>query len=448
MAKNKTAKVAKKEEKTTPVANETKKVEETPQVTNKETAKAEPKKKEEKKPSTQKKKDNVPEIVPETVDTDKKPVTIPENIPVGSTQSSFDGKANLAYVMQQRYAGNQDLKNKYPEFYEAMNHNIDVVVVLALADLRNELAAKNDSGELVLKGTPEQILQLTEAANLLGIELAAPKALPGSTDGQLQIDFTEAKIPEALKETPVEEKQVELDPKKVVTTEQVIEALSHILRSDKNPATAMISAVEWYRTWCITKEENADKKLELDDRTSGEWMGEIFDLVRPTAYCNGLVGAMYLYTSQTGNPVKSHCILHKHATKTGWSEEQIADMHKFFVKRTFDQKLKDNMLPEAQNTLETNTAISAVLGKMGLPFIEKTFSDLDNGTDEDKHAAKALLGIIRTNYFAPDKMPTQDELRIKLGQIINLYRDPMERLEDFQQAVGEYPAPAAEEKKN
>lgn len=466
MAKNKKANVTAKteEKKTTTVATETKKVD-NPQVTNKEkeqpkeapketpkeTPKAAPKK-EEKKPSTPKKKEHVPEVIAEDVTEKEKPVTrIPENIPVGSTQSSFDGKANLAFVMQQRYTGNQELKNKYPEFYAAMQHNIDVVVVLALADLRNELAAKNESGELILQGTPDQILQLTEAANLLGIELTAPKALPGAKDGQLAIDFNEAKIPEELKEeAPVEEKKVELDPKKVVTTEQLIEALTYIMRKDKNPATAMVSAVEWYRNWCIQNADTADKKLELDDRTAGQWMAEIFDLVRPTAYCNGLVGAMYLYTSQTGNPVKSHCILHKHIEKTGWSEEQIADMLKFFVKRTFDNKVEKGEISEAQKDPKNNIALNAVLGTLGLPFIDKTFNDMNSDDADAKASAKATLGLIRTNYFSTDKAPTSDELRMKLGQIINLYRDPMERLTEFYQAEGEYPeAPKAkEEKKN
>ena len=466
MAKNKKANVTAKteEKKTTTVATETKKVD-NPQVTNKEkeqpkeapketpkeTPKAAPKK-EEKKPSTPKKKEHVPEVIAEDVTEKEKPVVrIPENIPVGSTQSSFDGKANLAFVMQQRYSGNQELKNKYPEFYDAMQHNIDVVVVLALADLRNELAAKNESGELILKGTPDQILQLTEAANLLGIELTAPKALPGAKDGQLAIDFNEAKIPEELKEeAPIEEKKVELDPKKVVTTEQLIEALAYIMRKDKNPATAMVSAVEWYRNWCIQNADSADKKLELDDRTAGQWMAEIFDLVRPTAYCNGLVGAMYLYTSQTGNPVKSHCILHKHIEKTGWSEEQIADMLKFFIKRTFDNKVEKGEISEAQKDPKNNTALNAVLGTLGLPFIDKTFNDMKEGDADAKASAKATIGLIRTNYFPADKAPSSDELRMKLGQIINLYRDPMERLAEFYQAEGEYPeAPKAkEEKKN
>ena len=123
---------------------------------------------------------------------------------------------------------------------------------------------------------------------------------------------------------------------------------------------------------------------------------------------------------------------------------------KFFVKRTFDNKVEKGEISEAQKDPKNNIALNAVLGTLGLPFIDKIFNDMNSDDADAKANAKATLGLIRTNYFSTDKAPTSDELRMKLGQIINLYRDPMERLTEFYQAEGEYPeAPKAkEEKKN
>ena len=42
-------------------------------------------------------------------------------IPVGSTASSVDGKAMLAFVMLQRYANNEELAKRYPEVYADIN---------------------------------------------------------------------------------------------------------------------------------------------------------------------------------------------------------------------------------------------------------------------------------------------------------------------------------------
>ena len=79
-----------------------------------------------------KKKDKIPTIIPEDVSHENKPS--PEEkalrratslvggitgagIPVGSTASSVDGKAMLSFVMQQRYANNEELAKRYPEVY-------------------------------------------------------------------------------------------------------------------------------------------------------------------------------------------------------------------------------------------------------------------------------------------------------------------------------------------
>ena len=408
-------------------------------------------KKETEAPKTEPKKEKKSKsvtVVPEVVNTLPK---IPTSIPVGSTASSFDAKARLASVMHERYACNNELKEHYPEFYEAMSRNLDVVVVLALTDLRNEIITKNEHGELKLTVNPEQVLQLQEAAAMVGIELAPAKALPGP-NSQLEINFTESKIPEALTEKKVVTKEkVELDPHKITTEEEVVKALNHLLTKGKNIAENVVNTVEWYRVYRGLKEANAEKKLELDNRTVGEWLQEIFSLTPATVIFNGLGQAIYNYACVTGNPIKSHCILHGSLSKDnlGWSEEQIADLAKCFITGKYKLKVANK---EASEDPSKNKAMSAIIGSLGVEFVDKLFADSKNENDEAaKRLASQTISIVKSNYFKKGEAITEDQLRLKIGQIINLYRDPMDRIAECAFYCGEAKKEAEQpetEKKN
>lgn len=438
-------------------------------------------KKEEKKPSPKadkkpKKEEKVPTFIPEEVDQNadkggnKKALERASNligginaIPVGSSSSSLDGKAMLAYVMHERYGKNEELRKHYPELHQDLCRNIDVVVLLAMVDVRQDLLNRGETGQLKLNVSPDQIMPLQGMANMLGIELAPAKALPGGDGSQLEIDFTESKVPEELTKDAgkkVEEKP-ELDPKKIETEDDVKKALEFLLRSEKNVATALVNTVEWYRTMRMTKEENAEAKLAMDDKSVEDWMKEIFSITEPISLIKGLGRTVYLYTSQLGSPVFAHSLLHNYISKTGWSEEQIASVLKTLIQENFRLKLKDdeNAKPEEDK------ALRAIIGNLGTDYINSLFENANmnlDGVAEDKKTeleniqkdAKKVLGAVRTNYFSKDHVPTNEELRMCIGQIINLYRDPASRLAEYCQnsitspEVSEYPEKPKDEKKS
>lgn len=465
--------VEKKEENPKPEVKEPEKVvETTTQVTNKKENKK-PSQKDDKKP---KKEEKVPTFIPEEVDpnTDrggnKRALERASNliggidaIPVGSSSSSLDGKAMLAYVMHERYGKNEELRKHYPELHQDLCRNIDVVVLLAMVDVRQDLLNRGETGQLKLNVSPDQIMPLQSMANMLGIELAPAKALPGGDGSQLEIDFTESKIPEELAKDAgkkVEEKP-ELDPKKIETEDDVKKALEFLLRSEKNVATALVNTVEWYRTMRMTKEENAEAKLAMDDKSVEDWMKEIFSITEPISLIKGLGRTVYLYTSQLGSPVFAHSLLHNYISKTGWSEEQIASVLKTLIQENFRLKLKDdeNAKPEEDK------ALRAIIGNLGTDYINNLFENANmnlDGVAEDKKTeleniqkdAKKVLGAVRTNYFSKDHTPTNEELRMCIGQIINLYRDPANRLAEYCQnsitspEVKEYPENVKDEKKS
>lgn len=469
----------KKEEKKLQVAAQT--------VTNKdqkgETKEQKEQKKEQKSGTQKQKKDKTPTIIPEEV-TEDKPKVSPEEkalkhatslvsgitgagIPLGSTASSVDGKAMLAFVMQQRYANNEELAKRYPEVYADINRTIDVVSLLALVDIRQDLFNRGERGELQLMIDANQLMPLQGMAEMLGIKLAPAKALPGSDDGQLAIDFNKSEIPEELAKDAGKTvtKVPELDPNKITTDEEIDEALTYLINKERNVATNIVNTVEWYRTLRGLKETNADKKLALDEMTVGDWMNEIFSRINPVSLLKGLGSSVYVYTSQTGSPCMAHSVLHNHLTKAGWSEEQVAETVRALINENFRLKQKDNK----ELTPESDKAISAIISNLGEEYIDKLFADWGinlegveeskkNQLENDRKIARMVLGSIKTNFFSKDESPTPDELRLKVGQIINLYRDPASRLAAYCQSSitspveKEYPEKKeeklADEKKN
>lgn len=410
-----------------------------------------------------KKEEKIPTIIPEDAtgknSPEKKAVERAANlitgiptagIPIGSRESSVDGKAMLAFVMQQRYANNEELKKQYPELYADLNRSIDVVTLLALVDVRQDLFNRSERGELQLQIPADQVLPLQSTAEMLGIKLAPAKALPGN-DGQMSINFSESEVPTELASSKHKVEIPELDPNKITNDEEMKTALNYLISKEKNVAENIVNTVEWYRVYRGLKETDADKKLALDEKTVTDWINEIFSIIQPTAILRGLGRAVYLYTSQTGSPCMAHSIIHTHMSKAGWSEEQVAEALRALIGENFRYKLKDD--PEAKP--EQDKAINAITGLLGNDYIDKLFADYTITTDgvEDskkteleaaREVARKVLGSIRTNYFDKQKeTPTLDKMRMVVGQIINLYRDPADRLAEYCQ--GDLIAPKEDE---
>lgn len=405
----------------------------------------------------------IPEEVTETNSPSKKAIERASNlinsvstagIPVDSTAPSLDGKAMLAFTMQQRYANNKSLKEQYPELYTDINRNIDVVTLLALVDIRQDLFNRGERGELNLLTDTDDIMRLQSMAQMLGIKLAPAKALPSPSDGkQMVIDFMKSEIPEELSKdagkTPTS--VPELDHEKVKTDEEVVAALSYLITKGKKVPQNIVNTVEWYRTYCALNEADATKKAELMERPIGEWILETFSKINATSLMQGIGRAVYLYASQTGSPCASHCAVYSGMTEAGWSEEDIASAVKVLVDAQFRYKQADDEKLEVSK----DRALKSILNSPGTDYIDQLFKDYNADIkaapekeqaelDARRRAARMTIGTVRTNYF-PKSSPTQDELRMKIGQILNLYRDPADRLAEYCQNTiiapteGEYP---------
>lgn len=380
-----------------------------------------------------------------------------------SSRMSPDAKANLAYAIHKRYCENADLAQQNPALCAAMGENFDVVSVLALLDLRKEIFEREQSGEFKIVGSPEAILHLREACAVIGIELTPLKALPApGNDGQQSFDFKEETIPAEMKPMTREEAGIapanapeyvpELDPTRITTDEQLKDALTYQMTKSsekRNVAESIFNTVEWYSNYCIFKETDEAKKAALKDLTITNWLDKIFGLISPTVLVRGLGSSLYMYCSQTGSPIMAHSILYRYLNPKGWNEEQIAEVLKVLIKQNF--QLKRNDKPELQ--AQDDKAILALLSSKGADYVDSILSN--QGSGEENKVNRMLYSNVRSAYWSKDDKVTNDMIRMKIGQILNVYRDPLDRIEEFAQdvitpTIGEYPAaaPATDEKKN
>lgn len=430
------------------------------------------------KVETKKKEQKIPTFIPEPVEEVKLGNKI--GVPVSESglsdikRSSTDAKARLVEYGYHRFVNNQEFKDKCPEAWRNTTQVCDVVWLLAMVDIRNEISQLNTNGQLVAKIPEDQLMPLTEVADMLGIQLATPKALTGP-DGekQLTIDFMKSEVPEELTEKkPAKPEIPELDIEKVGSDHEMIcDALSYLLRKNQNIAISLIETIDWYRKLCINNADDANLKISIDNRTVDEWMNEIFHLVPVTSLLKGLGRSVYLYTKTEESPVSAHCLLHGQLKDT--PEEDIVRILRVLIQENFRYNLEDK-LDANGNVIKTNKienpvddkAIQATIGSLGVEYIDKLMSNLtasvpEGATDEqlaeigeNRKKARKIISLVRANYYPGKVEPTNDQLRFAVGKIINLYRSPMDKLAEFEgpipTLVGEYPetkVPTEEEKK-
>lgn len=407
-------------------------------------------------------KSKVPTVIAEEVDATAlgRQLGIPIDGAVKSSQSSTDAKAMLVNYGYQRFINNKEFKEQYPEKYAQTAQAIDAVWLLAMVEVKNEFAERTDRGEFIVQISPDQIIPLNEVAEMMGIKLAAPKAIEGPNgEQQLAIDFGKAEAPDELKDKHTANmggaapEVPELDIEKISTDEQIKAALEYLIRKDRNIAVNLVNTVEWYRTLRITKEQNTDKRLKLDDRTVFDWITEIFSIIEPSGLFNGLGKAVYMYTAQHQSPIVAHSLLRTHMKPMGWNDEQVMQAAKALIQERFRMKQKEN----SELKVTEDKALQALVNNLGNDYITKVLHDYHMiiSSDEDpkkkidleeaKKNATKIIQNVRMNFFPEKTTPTDDQLRMVIGQVINLYRDPMDRLAEYEVAKdivvsGEYPA--------
>ena len=355
-------------------------------------------------------------------------------------------KVQLAVLMQERYVNNPELQKSNPELYNAMNGNVDTLVVLSLYDVQREVAERNANGEFTLLASPEAIIKLDEVAKTMGFNFKLQKALdsPKNKDGQSMLNFQE------VMEMPVETKKdldaeyaenvkPELDVTKISTPEDVAKGLAWMLRTDTKVTLgkALVNTINWYRAYKICSTTELEKKEEYRKALPGILVTEIFSIISPTVFLKGLGGSVYTYTSQFGTPIFAHAILHKYM-KDSCTEEEIASILVAILNVKFHEKvLEDKTLKEYDEK-----ALIALNNSKDIEWIDALM------TAEKSDEKYRIKSCVIESYFKEQKDPDMyNKIRVQIGMLINLYRNPEDRLVEFTEGSGAKSPKAPKENK-
>ena len=172
-------------------------------------------------------------------------------------------------------------------------------------------------------------------------------------------------------------------------------------------------------------------------------------------------------SKKEGSPISAHCLLR--GQLPNWSDDDIARVLKVLIQENFRYSLEDkvdangNVIQTAKPSPTEDKAIQSVIGNLGVQYVDQLMNDLslsvpENATDEQlaeiddkRKAARKIISLVRANIYPGKIQPNTEQLRFAVGKIINTYRQPMDKLPEFEgdypKLVGEYPAPAPEEDK-
>lgn len=356
---------------------------------------------------------------------------------------SADSKVGLATLMQKRYIDNPEAPLKYSQaFINEADNLIDNIALLAILDLREDCIERGL--DLTAEFNGNRVFQVTEACKMLGITLPKPKLLES---GQAELNFTDAKvdanIEEAVKQDRKAKKRIadkvpELDPSKITTNEEVIAALEYLLRSNSNGIKGLIATADFLRDHLIFKTTKPEEKAELKAKTIGEWLEEILKLVKPTLLLTGIGRNIYVNVAQDGNPLAGHALTHNQVLDEKriplLTEVQIADVITTLLRHNAMFTLKNEPEEMKGKSIADDRAIQALLQGSGA-LIDKIMSQAEA-------VDKKAYNMIKNAYFPAgvSYVNLEDQMRTKLGQILNLYLPIAERMEQFPEIVeGEYP---------
>lgn len=390
-------------------------------------------------------KENIPVIAAETVETPTVSKAAQKKETVLKTMSP-DAKVQLATLMQKRFIDNADAPIKYGQkFIDEMDNLIDATAMMAVLDLREEAIARGVDVNLTFNGT--KTFQVTEACRLLGITLPKPKLLP---DGQQQLNFKEATVDPKLQESIENEKQVrkaieekipELDPSKITTDDKIKAALEYQMRSTPNVLKSLINAIEWLRTLRNFKAQTAEEKLKLEDRSIGEWITEILDLIKPTLILTGIGRAVYVNASLDGTPLSAHCTVRKNVVDEDGrmilNEVQIAEVVKTLLKANAKFTLSKEPEKMKDKTINDDRALQALLSG------SEELIDTIMARKEDRD--KKVYSMVLKQYYPNMGENMEAKMRNRIGQLMNLYLPENEKLSAYTDIMDEQEFPEKKE---
>lgn len=362
------------------------------------------------------------------------------------------------------------------ETVEKINQVVAIGVAVSIA--REVVYAKNEFACLMNKAELETV---NEICNEIGISINTNLLPAPGADGTIEVPSAAVEVSTETQQKIKEEEEirnteVETDPTKIESEEQLIAALKNILVTRSNAYQKVSDAVNFYQAYQkiqASKAENKEEALKaVNAKTRVELLKEMAKLIGACPLVlNGIGRYMHGITAQSKSPISAFCMF-RNTTKnktTGayaLTDAEVADYVRTLIEWTSDirvaeekkriEDLKKNLkalkkdekknaagIEDTKTKIETAERnlkhLSDVLSYVLSPSVE----DLDNIING--YAAKDAVSVrtfkaITDSYYDDIviKEMKQDGVRHNAEQyagiITNLFRDPSTRIEKYSES--------------
>jgi len=390
---------------------------------------------------------------------------------------SADGYVRLAGIMDDKYRKDSAAAQKYsPMFLNGASRIVDTIVFGTLLE-----QVVNTTTPISLLIRKSSFPELQNLASTFGVKLpdADKLRLPTpedlvkagisqSTGEEGVLDFKPEDIPEDVTKKIQDDKkkadaEVEMDPKKITTKDQLVAALNKIFakrnsRSVENNILTAIKFIKDYRYAELERDGNSsEKRAVLDSRNIDDWIQDAISITEPTLMFRQIGSNLAKYCVEDESPVGAflsmRCAL-KFRGECALSDEEVAEIVKFivlwyntYVTAENTDKLKGKLTKSAKEVLQTelDTANKAVhyLTHFDKAIPEKVVDAYKPGTPG---SIKKLYFFTRSEYFAKEIAGTKTSIieesfvnlmynvQQKVGVIGNLFLPQSDKVEKYSDA--------------
>lgn len=351
-----------------------------------------------------------------------------------------------------------------------------LVAIGTLTTLMDHCANGDDTFAMLMQKT--EYAALIECAKGAGYDIKLPeiKSLPVNEKGQVVIDAKKVKIGESEKKKLQAEQKIregekpELDPEKISSEEDLEKALKYMFVTNNRRITDIllegIDFMKKFRMHEASLAENADEaKAKFENRTSGDWLDDLFGYVQPSVFFTGIGRGMANVTlvekdpihafiifrdaikdKTTGMPIledaeaaycvksiiKWYCNTHIDSNKKAIAEldpkKNASDIEKCNARIAELEKIIDYV------TNPSADVVNELLNNIG----SKWMSDGSTLTPECRHANTIFNTVCKSYYNEQlstcDYKNLGENIQQYAGCIINLFRDPGSQIAIYKDA--------------
>lgn len=387
---------------------------------------------------------------------------------------SADGYVRLAGIMDDKYRKDTSAAKKYsPLFLNGASRIVDTIVFGTLLE-----QVVNTTTPISLLIRKSSFPELQNLAKTFGVELPSADKLrlptpedlakagiskPTGEEGVLEFkpeDVSEETTKKIKEDQKKAEAEVELDPKKITTKEQLVAALNKIFakrnsRSIENNILSAIKFIKDYRYAELERDGNSsEKRAVLDSRNIDDWIQDAISITEPTLMFRQIGSNLAKYCVDDESPVGAflsmRCAL-KFRGECALTDEEVAEIVKFiilwyhtYIVAENSDKLKKKLTNAAKGVLQTEIDIATkavhYMTHFDTSIPEKIADAYKPGTAP---SLKKLYFFTRSEYFGKDIAGTKTQLieesfvnlmynvQQKVGVIGNLFLPQSDKVEKY-----------------